>query len=130
MYGRSVISNCYSDGGNITTPSAATSREELLPAAASDPLGFGRVCSDPRDTVVAEWLLSDGIQRVVVVSCTHAHTRNREHVHASQCLVLAPLSVPNNTPVTLFWIWFHVQITGAQAIWGLPCGVLIKLHWR
>lgn len=68
MWGRSIISNCYGDGGCITTDAAASIREDKhrLEMAKTNPLAFESVSSDPMDPVVAEWLLKDGIQRVVV----------------------------------------------------------------
>ena len=68
MWGRSIVSNCYGDGGCITTENAAKYREdpERKLIEERDPLIFENVCSDPADPVVAEWLLKDGIRRVVV----------------------------------------------------------------
>jgi hypothetical protein len=68
MWGRSIVSNCYGDGGCITTENAAKYREdpERKLMEERDPLIFENVCSDPADAVVAEWLLKDGIRRVIV----------------------------------------------------------------
>jgi hypothetical protein len=68
MWGRSIISNCYGDGGCITTESAAEIRNdpERIAEATTNPLMFENVSSDPMDTEVAEWLLKYGVQRVVV----------------------------------------------------------------
>ena len=68
MWGRSVISNCYCDGGTITSAAAAQQRAAVLEkeprtvTAAS----FRAVCADPRDAVVAAWLRLGGVRRVVV----------------------------------------------------------------
>lgn len=68
MWGRSIISNCYGDGGCITTDYAADIRNdpERISMEATDPLVFEKVSSDPRDPVVSGWLRKDGIRRVVV----------------------------------------------------------------
>ena len=68
MWGRSIVSNCYGDGGCITTANTAQVRNDPNRIASEDfdALAFNRVCSDPADPVVAEWLSSNGIQRVVV----------------------------------------------------------------
>ena len=66
MWGRSVVSNCYADGGCITTAAAASRREQTLPAAAAAPLRFEGLCSDPADPAVAAWLIASGVRRVVV----------------------------------------------------------------
>jgi len=68
MWGRSIVSNCYGDGGCITTKNAARRREdpERRIREETDPFMFENVCSDPADPLVAEWLLKDGIRRVVV----------------------------------------------------------------
>ena len=68
MWGRSVISNCYCDGGTITSAAATQQRAAALEkeprtvTAAS----FRAVCADPRDAVVAAWLRLGGVRRVVV----------------------------------------------------------------
>lgn len=68
MWGRSIISNCYGDGGCITTENAAKIRDdpERQRMEQTNPLIFEKVCSDPLDEDVAKWLLKDGIRRVVV----------------------------------------------------------------
>jgi hypothetical protein len=68
MWGRSIISNCYGDGGCITTEEAARIRNEpqRKDMERTNPLAFEAVSSDPMDQSVADWLLKDGIQRVVV----------------------------------------------------------------
>jgi hypothetical protein len=68
MWGRSIISNCYGDGGCITTDHAAEHRNDpqRLAQEERNPLVFEKVSSDPRDPVVAAWLSMHGIQRVVV----------------------------------------------------------------
>lgn len=68
MWGRSIVSNCYGDGGCITTDSAAEHRNnpKRLEAQQNDPLAFEKVSSDPMDAKVAGWLLKNGIRRVVV----------------------------------------------------------------
>lgn len=68
MWGRSIISNCYGDGGCITTDEAARIRNEpqRKDMERTNPLAFEKVSSDPMDQRVADWLLKDGIQRVVV----------------------------------------------------------------
>jgi len=68
VWGRSIISNCYGDGGCITTDHALQylndpDRSEL---EEKDPLVFENVSSNPRDPKVAAWLKDDGIRRVVV----------------------------------------------------------------
>lgn len=68
MWGRSIVSNCYGDGGCITTKHAATIRQDpaRLEMERHDALAFEKVSSDPRDPAVATWLRRHGIQRVVV----------------------------------------------------------------
>jgi Calcineurin-like phosphoesterase len=68
MWGRSIVSNCYGDGGCITTDYAARERNdpERVSMEATNALVFEKVSSDPMDPQVAEWLKKDGIQRVVV----------------------------------------------------------------
>ncbi|KAL3937555.1 MAG: hypothetical protein SGBAC_007362 [Bacillariaceae sp.] len=68
MWGRSIVSNCYGDGGCITTKHAAEHRQDpkRLANQKVNPLCFEKVCSDPMDAAVSSWLLKDGIQRVVV----------------------------------------------------------------
>jgi Calcineurin-like phosphoesterase len=66
MWGRSIVSNAYGDGGCITTDHAAAQGRRVLLADTNHPLVFEKVCSDPLDTTVADWLLHHGIQRVMV----------------------------------------------------------------
>jgi hypothetical protein len=68
MWGRSIISNCYGDGGVITTDAAAQHRKDpqRILQSQTNPLVFENVSSDPMDPTVADWLLQNGIQRVVV----------------------------------------------------------------
>jgi Calcineurin-like phosphoesterase len=68
MWGRSIISNCYGDGGCITTDHAAEIRNDpsRILMEVTDPLVFENVSSDPLDPKVSEWLLKDGIRRVMV----------------------------------------------------------------
>jgi hypothetical protein len=54
MWGRSLISNCYADGGNITSPPAEAERAAAWARGATDALAFEGVSSDPRDPAVAE----------------------------------------------------------------------------
>mmetsp|Transcript_1270 Transcript_1270/g.4084 ORF Transcript_1270/g.4084 Transcript_1270/m.4084 type:complete len:384 (+) Transcript_1270:75-1226(+) len=59
MWGRSIISNSYADGGCITTEHAARAREAAIAdaEARADPSAFAAVASDPLDEGVAAWLL-------------------------------------------------------------------------
>ena len=73
MWGRCVVSGSYADGGTITSAAAAARREELRIRLEKEDEGFGEDAlvwegwtSDPRDPIVAEWLLREGIRRVVV----------------------------------------------------------------
>lgn len=66
MWGRTVISNCYSDGGIITNPAAEKHRAAAWAAAETDALKFEAACSNPKDPEVAAWLLKNQIRRVVV----------------------------------------------------------------
>jgi hypothetical protein len=68
VWGRSIVSNCYGDGGGITSSAAAQRRNDpqRIVQSQTDPLAFEKVCSDPADPVVAAWLRKDGIQRVIV----------------------------------------------------------------
>jgi len=66
MWGRTVVSNCYADGGNICSKSAEDHRMKQWGKAKDDPLAFEGVSSDPRDAAVAQWLASSGVRRVVV----------------------------------------------------------------
>lgn len=72
MWGRSIISNCYSDGGCITTERAQQvlsqtiiGKEETI----TNPLNFEKICSDPKDPVVSQWLLSNGIRKLDITPC-------------------------------------------------------------
>ena len=67
-WGRSIICNCYGDGGCITTEHAAAIRNdpERKDMERTNPLAFAKVSSDPMDQTVASWLRKDGIQRVMV----------------------------------------------------------------
>ena len=74
MWGRSVVSNCYGDGGNVTTAEALTKRAQKLAEMGSSPetsggrasLLYEGVCSNPRDPTVVAWLQRSGVRRVVV----------------------------------------------------------------
>ena len=66
VLGRSIIANCYSDGGNITSDAAAEQLVTETAAFASDPLACERICVDPKDAEVAAWLRSGGVRRLVV----------------------------------------------------------------
>ena len=68
MWGRCIISGAYADGGCITSPNANATRERISAEAEStgNPIIFERTTSDPRDPVVAEWLLAAGVRRIVV----------------------------------------------------------------
>ena len=68
VWGRSIVSNCYGDGGCITTAHAAQIRNdpERVEMSRTNPLAFEKVSSDPLDPMVANWLKKDGIQRVMV----------------------------------------------------------------
>ena len=67
-WGRTVVVNCYGDGGNISSAAAMEylNNEERRERSKIDPLAFEGVSSDPRNQIVADWLLKYGIQRVVV----------------------------------------------------------------
>ena len=68
MFGRSVVSNCFADGGVIATGEAAARRASALErvASAGDVHAFAGVSSDARDQEVAAWLLASGVRRLVV----------------------------------------------------------------
>ena len=68
MWGRSIVCNCYGDGGCISTDHANQVRmdPERVAQEATNPLVFEAISSDPLDTTVANWLQAHGIQRVVV----------------------------------------------------------------
>ena len=62
-----MISNCYSDGGNITSALAPKERKAAeAEAAGGRAVAMEGVCSDPRDPVWADWLREHGIRRVIV----------------------------------------------------------------
>ena len=65
MWGRSIVSNCYADGGNISTPQAEAKREQAWARAETDALAYEGVSSNPRDVSVAQWLRAGGIRRVI-----------------------------------------------------------------
>lgn len=65
MWGRSIVSNCYADGGNITTPQAEAKREVAWAQAEMDALAYEGVSSNPRDVAVAQWLRAGGVRRVI-----------------------------------------------------------------
>ena len=67
-WGRTVLVNCYGDGGNISSASALEylNNKDRLERSKVDPLQFEGVSSDPRNKNVADWLLKYKIQRVVV----------------------------------------------------------------
>ena len=68
VWGRSIVSNCYGDGGVIFTENASEllNNPTRLSQEKHNPLVFEGVSSDPRDPKVAEWLMQHGIKRVVV----------------------------------------------------------------
>uniref|UniRef100_A0A7S1VZG9 Calcineurin-like phosphoesterase domain-containing protein n=1 Tax=Ditylum brightwellii TaxID=49249 RepID=A0A7S1VZG9_9STRA len=68
MWGRSIVSNCYGDGGCITTIHATKLRNDpkRLEMERINPLVFEKVSSDPKDPIVSKWLSNCGIQRVIV----------------------------------------------------------------
>ena len=60
-----MISNCYCDGGTITSAKAAQQRAAKLekePRAVTA-ASFRAVCADPRDAAVAAWLRRGGVRR-------------------------------------------------------------------
>eukprot|EP00966_Prymnesium_polylepis_P262287 6058469-Prymnesium_polylepis.1 len=65
MWGQSVISNCYADGGNITSAEAGRKRAsaEEEAAARGRATAFEGISSDPRDPVWADWLRQHGVRR-------------------------------------------------------------------
>ena len=68
VWGRSIISNCYGDGGVVTNDHAVEylndpNRAEMED---TDPMVFENVSSDPKDPRVAAWLKKNGIRRVIV----------------------------------------------------------------
>jgi hypothetical protein len=66
--GRTVVSNCYGDGGVITTDDALERRRKALAGFAEDGdyRRFAGVCSNPADKSVNAWLVRGGVHRVVV----------------------------------------------------------------
>ncbi|KAJ8612511.1 hypothetical protein CTAYLR_003699 [Chrysophaeum taylorii] len=66
VWGRSVVSNAWADGGNVDS-AAARERRERVWAAEPSALAFeaGSYTSDARDPRVAAWLRESGITRVV-----------------------------------------------------------------
>jgi hypothetical protein len=68
MWGRSIVSNCYADGGCITSSHATDHRNDpqRLAMEETNPLVFEKVSSDPQDPVVASWLSSNGIRKFVL----------------------------------------------------------------
>ena len=56
MWGRSVISNCFSDGGCITTRSAKEKRIIRYEQGLNDPSAFSKINSDPMDPRTVDWL--------------------------------------------------------------------------
>lgn len=71
VWGRSVVSNSFCDGGNVDSPSAVTrrrnvwARKDLLDDARAFEASTGYT-SDARDDDVANWLTSHGVRRLVV----------------------------------------------------------------
>jgi len=73
MWGRTVVSSAYADGGTITSQLAPTMRASVTKKLANGAhgssmgaLAYEEWVSDPRDAEVAQWLLSGGIRRIVV----------------------------------------------------------------
>ena len=76
VWGRSVVSNCYADGGNVDSRSAMTRRARIWAAVregastgAYDARAFEastKYTSDARDPAVHAWLRRSGVKRVVV----------------------------------------------------------------
>jgi len=67
MWGRSVISNCYCDGGNITSNVSAGERAKAEAEGENGrAVAYEGVCSDPRDETWASWLREHGVRRVIV----------------------------------------------------------------
>lgn len=68
VWGRSVISNCWADGGNVDSDDAVERRRRSWSRALEEPTAFEAstgYTSDPLDAQVAAWLRADGIKRVV-----------------------------------------------------------------
>eukprot|EP00908_Phaeocystis_cordata_P010696 Transcript_21548.p2 GENE.Transcript_21548~~Transcript_21548.p2 ORF type:complete len:427 (+),score=185.57 Transcript_21548:407-1687(+) len=66
VLGRTVVSNCFADGGTITSERTVAERQHVAQAAPTDPLVYERFCADPRDAAVAAWLRRGGVRRLVV----------------------------------------------------------------
>ena len=68
MWGRSVISNNFANGGCITTTKATHQRTIQYRKAAEEnnPHAFAGTSSDPMDAKMVEWLLQSGVRRQVV----------------------------------------------------------------
>ena len=68
MWGRCVVSGAYADGGCITTPGAGPNREQVCAEVeeSKNPILFEKLTSDPRDALVADWLIGGGVRRIVV----------------------------------------------------------------
>ena len=76
VWGRSVVSNCYADGGNVDSSSASSRRARIWAAVregaatgAYDARAFEastKYTSDARDPQVHAWLRRSGVRRVVV----------------------------------------------------------------
>lgn len=66
VLGRSIVSNCFADGGTITSDAALSGRSEAEKKAATDPQAYERMCSDPRNSDLAAWLRRGGVRRLVV----------------------------------------------------------------
>lgn len=65
MWGRSVVSGCYADGGCIASE-AAGERRAKLPEGGADPSKFRGVCADAEDARLREFLAASGVARLVV----------------------------------------------------------------
>ena len=65
MWGRSIVSNCYADGGCITSSHATDHRNDRqrLAMEETNPLAFENVSSDPQDPIVAAWLSTNHIRK-------------------------------------------------------------------
>ena len=70
LSGRCVVSGAYADGGTITSAASARARQQISEVVASttahNALIYEGWTSDPADKDVAQWLLADGICRIVV----------------------------------------------------------------
>lgn len=68
MWGRSVVCNSYADGGNVHSDGAIENRRDALKRARvmKDPLAFEGLASDVFDKRPSDWLLGQGIQRLIV----------------------------------------------------------------